>query len=139
MKLSEHFSLEEFLKSETAERLKIKNEPPESVIQNLKELCERLLEPLREKLGHEIVILSGYRSKELNTAVGGVPNSQHREGKACDITVPSKTHQELFDVIKNEFDFDQLILEGVKKNNPQSGWVHVSWNGIKNRKSAFSL
>jgi uncharacterized protein YcbK (DUF882 family) len=127
MKLSKHFSLEEFEYSETAIRNNIKNKASEFVINNLKELCKNTLEPLRSKLDNPIKILSGYRCRQLNKAVGGVNNSQHLFGCAADITVENMTHPELFNFIKKYFKFDQLILEHVKENNPFSGWVHVSY------------
>ncbi|WP_397600529.1 D-Ala-D-Ala carboxypeptidase family metallohydrolase [Silvanigrella sp.] len=139
MKLSNNFSLEEFEHSEVATARGINNKAPEEVINNLKKLCDKFLEPLRQYLNKPIKILSGYRCEELNNAVKGVENSQHLTGCAADITVENISHQELFEIIKNNFKFDQLILEFVKPNNPFSGWVHVSWNENKNRNKYFKL
>lgn len=139
MKLSEHFSLEEFEHSDTAIRYDIENKAPDFVINNLKELCENVLEPLRSRLDMPIKILSGFRCHELNSAVGGVNNSQHLTGNASDITIEGMTHPDLFKFIRDNLSFDQLILEHVKENNPNSGWVHVSWNGDRNRNQCLKI
>ena len=91
MKLSEHFDLDEFTRSATADRLHIDNTIPEELIPNLKNLCVQVLEPLREHFGTPVVISSGYRCPALNQAVGGVPNSQHLTGEAADIILPPLT------------------------------------------------
>lgn len=91
MKLSEHFELAEFLVSETAARRGISNEPTPEVIENLRQLCQLVLQPLRIKLGRPIVITSGYRSPALNRAVGGSPTSHHMQGHAADLIVPGMT------------------------------------------------
>ena len=88
MILTTHFVLSEFTRSETAERLHIDNTPNEEQIANLRNLCEKVLEPLRERFG-AIIISSGFRCQRLNTAVGGARNSQHKTGEACDIHLPS--------------------------------------------------
>ena len=126
MNLTNHFTLNEFIISETAVRKGIDNTPSETVIINLKELCSNLLEPIREKLNAPIHVSSGYRCKKLNTAIGGAKNSQHIEGKAADITTKELTVEELFQFVCDNFDFDQCIQEF-------DSWVHVSWNGDKNR------
>ena len=86
MKLSEHFYLDEFLVSETAARRAIANQPTDEVIGRLRLLCQSVLEPLRVQLGCPIVVTSGYRSRELNLAVGGSLNSMHMQGRAADIS-----------------------------------------------------
>ncbi len=91
MKLSEHFELAEFLVSETAARRGIANEPTPEVIENLRRLCQLVLQPLRIKLGRPVVITSGYRSPALNRAVGGSPTSHHMQGRAADIIAPGMT------------------------------------------------
>lgn len=91
MKLSEHFELAEFLVSETAARRGIANEPTPEVIENLRRLCQLVLQPLRIKLARPVVITSGYRSPALNRAVGGSPASHHMQGRAADIIVPGMT------------------------------------------------
>ena len=91
MQLSEHFELAEFLVSETATRRGIANEPTPEIIDNLRRLCQSVLEPLRVKLARPVVITSGYRSLALNSAVGGSPTSHHMQGRAADLIVPGMT------------------------------------------------
>ena len=142
MKLSEHFDLNEFTRSATADRLHIDNslnpsDPTgQSIINNLRNLCQQVLEPLRQHFGTPVVISSGYRCPALNRAVGGVPNSQHLKGEAADIVPPYNQRQTpytlkaWFDWLKDHTDFDQLILEHDSKGNY---WIHVSCR--KNRKA----
>lgn len=126
MELSKHFSLEEFITSDTAIRKGIDNTPSEEVKQNLTHLAVKLLEPIRVGLNKPIKISSGYRCEKLNKAIGGAKNSQHIEGKAADIRVPGLTTEELFLLIKGNFLYDQLIQEF-------DSWVHISLNEGKNR------
>lgn len=125
MQLSPHFKLVEFTRSATAQARHIDNTPNEEQIKNLKFLCENVLEPLREQFG-PIIIGSGFRCPALNTAVGGVKNSQHKSGEACDIHLPSiEVGKKYFEFLKKLPIFDQLIWE---RNNPRSNhyWIHVS-------------
>ena len=134
MKLTAHFALAEFTRSESAKRHGVPNEPTPEHLQNLIVLCERVLEPIRIKFG-PINISSGYRSKTLNHYIGGSLNSQHCEGKAADIDMDGMfgaCNTEIFNYIKDSLDFDQLIWEFGTKDAPD--WVHVSYNGAKNRK-----
>jgi hypothetical protein len=130
MKLSHNFSLEEFTFSNTAIRKGIDNTPDEKHIANLQALCVHILQPLRDKLGKEVRINSGYRCKELNRVIGGARNSQHIEGKAADIQIIDTNVEELFQFIKRHFEYDQLIQEF-------DSWVHVSWNGFNNRNESL--
>lgn len=137
MKLSAHFALAEFTRSESAKRHGVSNEPTPEHLANLKTLCEKVLEPIRIKFG-PINISSGYRSKALNHYIGGSLNSQHCEAKACDIDMDGMggaTNTEIFNYIKDHLDFDQLIWEFGDNNKPD--WVHVSYNGAKNRKQVL--
>lgn len=125
MKLSPHFDLVEFTRSDTAQSRHIDNTPNQTQIENLRFLCVQVLEPLREKFG-PIIIGSGFRSEKLNAAVGGVKNSQHKTGEACDIHHPSnEVGKEYFEFLKTLPCFDQLIWE---RNSPKSSrfWIHVS-------------
>jgi hypothetical protein len=134
MKVSEHFALAEFTRSESAKRHGVSNEPTPEHLENLKVLCEKILEPIRVKFG-PINISSGYRSKALNHYIGGSLNSQHCEAKAADIDMDgmgSVSNTEIFNYIKDSLDFDQMIWEFGDNNKPD--WVHVSYNGAKNRK-----
>lgn len=130
MRLSENFTLDEFTFSNTAVRKGIDNYPEIGVINNLKELCINVLEPIRLKLGKPLQITSGYRSPALNKAIGGAKNSQHVEGKAADIKVSGMTTEELYQFCK-VFVHDQVICEF--PDSIGGGWVHISWNGINNR------
>jgi hypothetical protein len=137
MKLTPNFSLAEFTRSESAKRHGVSNEPSPEHLKNLITLCEKVLEPIRMKFG-PINISSGYRSKTLNHYIGGSLNSQHCEAKAADIDMDgmtNATNKEVFDFIKDTLDFDQLIFEFGTKDAPD--WVHVSYNGAKNRKQVL--
>jgi hypothetical protein len=134
MRLTAHFALAEFTRSESAKRHGVSNEPTPEHLQNLITLCEKVLEPIRMKFG-PINISSGYRSKALNHYIGGSLNSQHCEAKAADIDMDGMggaTNTEIFNFIKDSLDFDQLIWEFGDNNKPD--WVHVSYNAGKNRK-----
>ena len=136
MQLSEHLSLSEVTRSETAKRKGISNMPTEAHIANFKLLAENIFEPVRKHFGKPIFISSGYRSKDLNTAIGGALSSQHCSGEAIDIDMDGSngevTNRMVFDFIKNKLDFDQLIWEFGTDFNPD--WVHVSYTKGKNRK-----
>ena len=123
MRLTEHFDLEELTRSATATRLGLMNVPPQTAVGNLRNLCQKVLEPLRQHLGKPIIVTSGYRSKELNKAVGGVENSQHLVGEAADLRIESeKQGREWMAWIMDNCEFDQLILE----RNSKATWLHVS-------------
>ena len=123
MRLTEHFDLAELTRSATATRLGLMNVPPQTAVGNLRNLCQKVLEPLRQHLGKPIIVTSGYRSKELNKAVGGVENSQHLVGEAADLRIESeKQGREWMAWIMDNCEFDQLILE----RNSKATWLHVS-------------
>ena len=149
IRLSEHFMLSEFTRSSTAERLGLDNSLDASnpldqdVINNLRNLCEQILEPLREFAGQPIIISSGYRCPQLNIKVGGVYSSQHTLGEACDIRIPEYdftgeqgqrfTNTDILDRwftwIMNNCDYDQLIKETTDR---RIYWIHVSCRANKN-------
>ncbi len=139
MNLSQNFTLKEMEFSNTAYEKGILNKAPEAVINNLKIMCENLLETLRSELKCSIKISSGYRCPELNKAVGGRENSKHIKGQAVDIYVDKLSPLELFYYIKNnkeKFDYDQLIYERTRNKK----WVHISYvSKDKNRKQDFML
>jgi len=128
-KLSEHLDLSEVTRSESAKRKGISNMPTEAHIANFKLLAENVFEPIRKHFRCPIIISSGYRSKELNAAIGGSLTSQHCSGEAIDIdmdgTPNGVTNRMVFDYIKDNLVFDQLIYEFGDANNPD--WVHVSY------------
>jgi hypothetical protein len=137
MKLSENFTLAEFTKSQTAIRMGIDNTPEEEHLENAKALFENVVQPVREQFG-PTTINSGYRGPALNEAVGGSSKSQHCKGQAVDIEVPGVPNAEVAEWIEENLDFDQLILEFYTPGIPDSGWVHVSYNGDANRKSVLT-
>jgi hypothetical protein len=146
MQLSEHLSLAEVTKSDTAKRRGVSNMPTEAHIANFKLLAENIFEPIRNHFGKPIFISSGYRSAELNKAIGGagktvngvyIPSSQHCQGEAIDIDMDGRpggvTNKMVFDFIKDNLNFDQLIWEFGTTTNPD--WVHVSYESTgKQRK-----
>jgi hypothetical protein len=137
MKLSANFQLSELVKSQIADRKNIPNNPSPSHIDNLKALCINVLQPIRSHFNSPVMISSGYRSAELCIAIGSKPTSQHSEGKAADIEVVNVDNKELAEWIRNNLEFDQLILEFYRDGEPDSGWVHVSWNGDENRNQSL--
>lgn len=126
MKLSENFSIAEFCKSQTAIRLGIDNTLPEQYLWNAQQLCENVLQKVRDVHGM-IIINSGYRCLELNKIIGGSSKSQHCRGEAADIESPSLSNFYLASWISANCTFDQLILEFYNDNDPHAGWVHVSY------------
>ena len=136
MKLSEHLDLSEVTRSESAKRNGISNMPTEAHIANFKLLAEKIFEPIRTHFRCPIIISSGYRSKELNAAIGGSLTSQHCQGEAIDIdmdgTANGVTNRMVFDYIKDNLNFDQLIYEFGDANNPD--WVHVSYESTGNQR-----
>ena len=127
MKLSHNFTLAELTKSETAIRRGINNTPSDSVVENLQRLVTNVLQPIRDKFG-PLIVTSGYRSAQLNVAIGGSPTSDHVLGKAADIEAPGLDNKQLAVYIKDNFKFTQLILEFYTEGEPNSGWVHVSYD-----------
>jgi hypothetical protein len=129
MQISKHLTLAEVSRSETAKRRGINNTPSGEHLANFKLLAENIFEPIREHFGVPIHISSGYRSKELNTAIGGSLTSQHCQGEAIDIDMDGSTNgvtnKMVFDFIKDNLNFDQLIYEFGTDKNPD--WVHVSY------------
>ena len=141
MKLSTHLDLSEVIRSDSAKRNGISNMPTPEHIENFKLLAEKIFEPIREHFGVPIRISSGYRSKELNAKIGGSSTSQHCKGQALDIDNDGTTitNKQIFDYIKDNLPFDQLIWEFGNEDNPD--WVHVSYvpNGRKQILKAFKM
>ena len=124
MKLSKHFTVEEFTRSSTASQRGIDNKIPEQLIPALRNLCETVLEPLREQVNEPVTISSGYRCPALNKVVGGKNTSQHMKGEACDIYHHDKEKLRKWFAILMDGDFDQLIFERNRRSG--SCWIHVS-------------
>jgi uncharacterized protein YcbK (DUF882 family) len=108
--LSANFTLEEFTRSDTAREKGIANVPDGKAVENLRALCTDVLQPLRDKARRPISITSGYRSEDLNGAVGGAGSSQHLAGEAADIKATGLTARELFNLAATLDGVDQLIL-----------------------------
>ena len=132
MKLSENFTLEEL----TATNSKFDNDPSQNELDALKLLVSKVLQPLRNLYGKPIKVNSGFRSVDVNKAVGGVNNSQHLKGEAADIT-SGADNKLLFNLIRNNLTFDQLIWEKGNALNPQ--WIHVSFKKYGNRKQILYI
>lgn len=128
MKLSENLSVAEFSHSNTAKRKGIDNTPQGEHLEAAKELAKNIFQPLRDYFAKPIWLSSGYRSAALNKAIGGSKTSQHMKGEAMDIDMDGKggpTNAEIFNYIKDNLPFDQLIWEFGTKTSPD--WVHVSY------------
>ena len=140
MKISEHLTLEELTRSQTAIRKRINNKAPMHVIENLKLLAEKIFEPTRKHFGKPIRISSGSRSVALNREIGGgSKNSQHIQGQAIDIQgTNGLTNLEIFNYIKDNLIFDQLINE-YPNSKGEPSWVHVSYSRLRNRKMVLTI
>jgi len=134
MSLTKNFSLIELTKSQTAERKGIDNTPSAEHQDNLKSLCTFILQPVRDHFSCVVSVSSGYRSPELCTAIGSKITSQHAKGEAADFEIYGVSNKDLADYINEELEYDQLILEYWKEENPNSGWVHCSYSKGNNRK-----
>lgn len=125
--LTPHFRLREFTVSATAKKLKLSNNPDAGQTENLRALCEHVLEPLRLRYGRFIKVTSGYRCPRLNRAVRGARNSQHMSGEAADIVGASRYYNwVLGNLIRAYLPFDQLIFEKVDSRG-MPAWIHVSY------------
>ena len=128
MQLSEHLTLAEATKSQTATRLGIDNSPTIAHMEALRAVAKNVFEPIRNHFCVPIAVTSGYRSKALNEAIRGSRRSQHCQGQALDIDADVYgriTNSEVFHYIKDHLDFDQLIWEFGDDTTPD--WVHVSY------------
>lgn len=145
MQLSDHFTLAELCKSQEAVRRDIDNTPdPETsdgreVIESLRRVCQEILEPVRNHFGKPFSPSSGYRSPALNTAIGGAKTSQHMKGQAADFEVPGVPNHELAAWVRDNLDYDQLILEYYIPGQPSSGWVHCSVKAAGNRNEELTI
>ena len=134
--MGKYFSIAELTKSSTAIKKKINNTPTKEVENNLNQLIDNILDPLREAWGQPIIVGSGYRCEALNKAVGGAANSQHKLGQAADIHTKSDSaedNKKLFELIKQlKLPFDQLI------NEYNYNWIHVSYSP-RNRRQILNI
>lgn len=122
---SDYFTLQEFIKSTTATRLKIDNTPSAEILRNLEFGVQMILDPLRRIHQQPIIITSGYRCAQLNKAVGGVANSWHTKGNAADIHIKDEDEaREIFDILKTLPSVDTALFE----HSRSSQWIHVQWD-----------
>jgi hypothetical protein len=128
MNLSANFSLHEMCKSDTALRMGFDNTPDDEATENLRLLCEMVLQPVRDHYGKGVKVNSAYRSPESNAAVGGSKTSDHCKGMAADIEIPGVPNADLAQWIMDNLEYTQLILEFYTPGIPDSGWVHVSYD-----------
>jgi hypothetical protein len=134
MLLSENFTLDELTKSQEAIRLGIENEPNDEQVGNLILLCKNILQPIRNHFKIPVSVSSGFRSAALCEAIGSSAKSQHTKGQAADFEIFGVHNKEVSDWIVKNLDYDQCILEFWNPNDPNSGWVHCSYNDNGNRK-----
>lgn len=136
--ISEHITYAEATVSNKAKQLGISNTPNEKELKAMKLLADKVFEPLRNWYGKPIQVTSFFRSAKINKAIGGVQRgntvSQHARGEAVDIDTTSD-NRKLFDYIKDNLPFDQLIWENGDDNTP--GWIHVSYTETRNRKQVL--
>jgi len=134
MQLTNNFSLAEMVKSDTALRHDMDNTPGETEIANLKTLCEKVLQPVRDHFQTGVKVNSGFRHPEVNAKVGGSKTSDHCKGQAADIEIPGIANADLAVWIMDNLDYTQLILEFYTPGVPDSGWVHVSYDSSNLKK-----
>ena len=140
MKLTANITLDELTKSQIAERKGINNNPNPQQIENLKNLAINILQPVRSHFDKPLIISSGFRCAQLCTEIGSSINSQHTAfdgAAAADFEIPGVDNRELALWIKNELEFDQLILEFYRDNEPTSGWIHCSYSTEANRNQSL--
>lgn len=138
MQITTNFSLHEMIKSETALRLGLANIPSDEITANLRALCEKVLQPIRDHYGKGVKVNSGYRAPEVNAAVGGSKTSDHCKGQAADIEIPGVPNAELARWIESNLTFTQVILEFYTQGIPDSGWVHVSYDPNNLKKQSLT-
>jgi len=134
MRLSKNLTLGEVTKSQTAIKYGISNKPSGDHLSNLIQIANKVFQPLRDHFGKPIAVTSGYRSEALNDLIGGASGSQHGKGEALDLDADvfgGLENWEIFEFIKNNLEFDQLIWEFGSDENPD--WVHVSYKSENNR------
>jgi len=133
MNISKHLSLKEVVRSNTAIKKGIDNNPTKEHLNNLIRLADNVFEPLREYINKPINVSSGYRSEALNKLIGGASGSQHSKGEALDLDNGKLLNKIMFEYIKDNLEFDQLI------NEQNYSWIHVSYREGKNRKQVLKM
>ena len=139
MQLSKNFSLNELTKSDTALRHDMDNTPPPEAIECLRALCDNVLQPVRDHFGKSVRVNSGYRHPDVNAKVGGSKTSDHCKGMAAGIEIATVPNHELAQWIADNCPaYRQIILEFYTRGQPDSGWVHVSYNPADNKKQLLT-
>lgn len=139
VQLSQHFTLAEFTRSATAIERGIQNVPSDIHIRNMELLCDNIFEPVRSHFKLPVTILSGFRSLDLNRALGGAKDSQHLFGEAGDAEIYGVRNDDLYNFIKDNLSFDQLIAEQLDSEDGSAGWIHVSYRLGRNRGETLSF
>ena len=139
MNLSKNFNLDELCRSQIAIDCGIDNTPnSDAVMQNLKLLCEKVLQPIRDHYGKPVKVSSGYRNEDVNMLVRGSKLSDHILGSAADIEIPGVPNAELAQWVLDNLECTQVILEFYTPGAPNSGWVHVSYKSDNLKKEALT-
>lgn len=135
MNLSANFTLKELTKSDTATRLGLDNTPDDEQIESLRLLCENILQPVRDHFGKPVKITSGFRCPAVNQATGGSATSDHCKGQAVDFEIDGLPNPDVAQWIMDNLDYTQLILEFYTQGQPNSGWIHCSFDpsNLKNQ------
>lgn len=134
-----HFTLGELTKSDLALRHGIDNTPHPAAVEAMQRLTVAILEPIRLHFARPVIIRSGFRCLEINTLCGSLPTSQHAKGEAADFEIPGVQNLHLARWVRENLDFDQLILEYPSRDDPYAGWVHCSYVGARNRKECLTI
>tara|TARA_E500000318_G_scaffold88951_1_gene86402 strand:- start:140 stop:583 length:444 start_codon:yes stop_codon:yes gene_type:complete len=137
MRLSRNFTLPELTRSQTATRKGIDNTPNDEQIKNLERVCSEILQPVREHFGVAFSPSSGFRSVALCEAIGSSSKSQHAKGEAVDFEIPGQDNKSVAEWVRDNLNFDQLILEYYTPEDPTSGWIHCSVREDSNRKECL--
>lgn len=138
MRLSAHFFLHELTRSQLAARHGLPNRPDIVAMDNLRQLCQHILEPLRMHYGRPIHPSSGFRHRDVNRLLGSSDKSQHCRGEAVDFEIAGIANDDLAAHIAAHLDFDQLILEYPQAGQPHAGWIHVSYKRAGNRNNVLT-
>jgi zinc D-Ala-D-Ala carboxypeptidase len=136
--LTQNFTLSEMTKSETALRYGMANDPTETEIENMRLLCEKVLQPVRNYYGMGVKVNSGYRHPLGKRQGWWQCNIRPLQGFAADIEIPGIANADLAEWIKDNCEFKQLILEFYTPGIPDSGWVHVSYDLSDNKKQVLT-
>ncbi|MDX1408408.1 MAG: D-Ala-D-Ala carboxypeptidase family metallohydrolase [Saprospiraceae bacterium] len=139
MNLSKNFILEEFTKSQAALRRGLDNTPNTEQVENIRDLVDHVLQPVRTHFARPVIITSGFRSRKLNSAIGGSAVSHHMQGMAADFEIYGIANGVIAEWIAGNLPFTQLILEYYTPGVPDSGWVHVAYDAQDLRQESLTV